>query len=242
MRSAPWSWTLSATRSRWATPARTRPVSEISNIIAVHDKEVGDGGSSTIKERRYYIDPTEVMVPRGGQEAKPSSTRASVSDSMFELTFDLLLNSKKLSPTTSLVEDFDLLDRMMQYIYARTSSPSQRTTRCSSLEVVVVAFYVGVFFFQHLNSNFFLPQWNTKASREPLRRADVRALPRPGAVRRSGAMLVAFSTGRPTALVFDSGPTTSTPSPVVDGHVPGEVHCEDALRGATTSPASPTAR
>lgn len=46
------------------------PRSEISNIIAVHDKEVGDGGSSTIKERRYYIDPTEVMVPRGGQEAK----------------------------------------------------------------------------------------------------------------------------------------------------------------------------
>lgn len=53
------------------------PRSEINTIIGIHDsisatesKEGGQGQGPAIKERKYYIDPTELMVPRGGQEAK----------------------------------------------------------------------------------------------------------------------------------------------------------------------------
>ncbi|KAH9390516.1 Actin-like 6A [Tyrophagus putrescentiae] len=148
------------------------PRSEISNIIAVHDKEVGDGGSSTIKERRYYIDPTEVMVPRGGQEAKTFFNQG-------------------------VIEDFDLLDRMMQYIYARHVISKSEDHPLLVSEVV----------------------WNTKASRERFAELMFERYHVPALYVAPAPMLVAFSTGRPTALVFDSGAYHTTAVPVVDGHV-----------------------
>lgn len=56
------------------------PRSEINTMIGIHDSlsTMVDQGPSTsnqvtattIKERKYYIDTTQIMVPRGGQEAR----------------------------------------------------------------------------------------------------------------------------------------------------------------------------
>ncbi|KAH9398086.1 Actin-like 6A [Tyrophagus putrescentiae] len=85
-------------------------------------------------------------------------------------------------PSRSAVEDFDLLDRMMQYIYARHVIPSQRTHPLLVSEV-----------------------WNTKASRERFAELMFERYHVPALYVAPAPMLVAFSTGRPTALVFDSG-------------------------------------
>lgn len=77
------------------------PKSEISTIVARHEAPtVGDldnnesGATSSVRKRKYYVDLTEINVPRSGKEIE-----SFLRDGM--------------------IENFDLFEKMIDYIYTR---------------------------------------------------------------------------------------------------------------------------
>ncbi len=110
---------------------------------------------------------------------------------------------------------------MMQYIYARHVISKSEDHPLLVSEVVVSGLLLWSFFFQtpKLKHSLLTQQWNTKASRERFAELMFERYHVPALYVAPAPMLVAFSTGRPTALVFDSGAYHTTAVPVVDGHV-----------------------
>ena len=112
------------------------PKSEISSIVAIHDAasklatemdRVDSGSTPTgSKERRFYIDTTQVNVARSGQEIK---------------TF----------LRDGMIDDWDLFEKMLDYIYARhiMSESSQHPVMFS--EVSVIKYIVIVFTYENFS-------------------------------------------------------------------------------------------
>ncbi|KAH9416342.1 Actin-like 6A [Dermatophagoides pteronyssinus] len=158
------------------------PKSEIPSIVAIHDApsklaaemdRVDSGSSSTgSKERRFYIDTTQVNVARPGQEIK---------------TF----------LRDGMIDDWDLFEKMLDYIYARhiMSESSQHPVMFSEVS------------------------WNSKKCREKITEIMFEKYNVPAFYLAKNAMLVAFSVGRPSGIVFDSGADHTAAIPVYEGYV-----------------------
>ncbi|KAI2803330.1 Actin-like 6A [Blomia tropicalis] len=161
------------------------PRSEIPTVIGVQDKskfaaELDRYKSDTETDRtkqlssqiNYYINPTEMIVPKSGQEVK---------------TF----------LRDGIIEDFELFDKMISYIYDKhiRSKPDQHPLMFSEV------------------------CWNTNIARQKLAELMFEKYHVPAMYPAPNAMLVAFSTGRPTGLVFDSGANQTSAIAVLEGHV-----------------------
>ncbi|KAI7692815.1 hypothetical protein SSS_02487 [Sarcoptes scabiei] len=155
------------------------PKSEIPSIITIHDvpsKLATDldraESGVTSKERRYYLDTTQVHYPRSEQEIK---------------TF----------LRDGMIDDWDLFEKMLDYIYLKhiMSESSQHPVMFSEVS------------------------WTTKKCREKLTEIMFEKYNIPAFYLAKNATLVAFSTGRPTGIVFDSGAQHTAAVPVFEGYV-----------------------
>ncbi|KAI6194520.1 WD repeat-containing protein 48-like protein [Aphelenchoides besseyi] len=153
-------------------------VFDIPSVVGTRiERSLGDGtmevdqknGKPT--DNKYFIGTTEVNVPRENCEIKTY-----MNDCM--------------------IEDWDLFEQMMEYIYKKCLCTESKNH--------------GTLFSE--------ASWNTKDKREKLAELMFEKYQVPSFFLVKNAVLTAFSTGRSAGLVLDSGATYTSATPVYDGY------------------------
>lgn len=116
-----------------------------------------------------------------------------------------------------MIEDWDVFERILDYTYANCIKSDSKIH-----PVLMTEAAVNQYFYRHNISQYFNKvcfQWNVKDKRERLTEIMFEKYNVPGFYLAKNASLAAFSFGRTTGIVVDSGSTYTSAVPVHNGYV-----------------------